>query len=795
MPLLPPSGSMKKYHRYYSIFIGILFHLFSLGSTPSAQTDPSRGADLKEAVLPEPEPFLQTLIAKYKKGNFQEALQELEPYLFRLLDSLNRAEVLSTPSLENSTSQQIREVTLQQMQDPIWKARFLFLAGYLYFRHGMFSKASEIWNLLITRVPSFILNDYGQYYLAESYRKQELYPEALQAYQTLIDRYPSSLLQAEAHFQIAKVLELQKKYPEAVAAYTQFSKKFSGHPLVPKALWDSARILEGQRSFKMALETYRNLQKSYPYSFWAAQAYKREKEIYRQYPTLEPEWSDQELYREGERLYRLNLFSQAKETLNRLIKKFPESPFLEKALLLSGKIAYSLRENEEALKIFENFLTHYAQNKEIPQVLNLMARIYLRLENEDKFLTTYQKLIRTYPQDKWTLDTLYLLGTFYEENRQDLKKALNSYETFLKKSSRGPRQEDALWRSAWIHYRSGEYQKSRGILIELIQKYPRSYYSEEALYWAGRASEKLKDWRKAAEFFQRAHLTHPRSYYGSRSLNHLASLLKEHPELQSLKVQNSSPPPQLKLKPVVHHPSSTSYTQQLLKAQELTKLALYEEAAQELEKALWKGNKTELSSEIYRLLELYYEARDYRKLVQLSRQYFSDWLRRGDSSVPENFWRMAYPLGYEDLVKRYTASQVDPFLVYSIMMAESEFSPDARSPAAAVGLMQLIYTTANRLAQNMGITTFSEEMLLNVELNIALGVSYLEELLTRFKGNMVPVIASYNAGEDRVEAWLRRQSGEDPEMFVADIPYRETKKYVQRVLWYYEEYKRIYGNQ
>ncbi len=779
---------MKKYRRYYlNFFLLILFNLFKLEPALSAPTDPSRDPNSEEVLFSEPEPFLQSLIATYKKGNFQEAFQELEPYLSRLQDTLNRVEASPTKSPEN--------VPLQHLQDPIWKARFLFLAGYLYFQQGMFLKASEIWNLLITRIPSFILNDYGQYYLAESYRKQELYPEALQAYQTLIDRYPSSLLQAEARFQIAKVLELQKKYPEAVAAYTQFSKKFSDHPLAPKALWDSARILEEQYSFKLALETYRNLQRSYPYSFWAAQAYKREKEIYAQYPTLEPEWNDQELYREGERLYNLNLFSQAQETLNRLIKKFPQSPLLEKALLLSGKIAYNLRQNEEALKIFENFLTRYVQNKEIPRVLNLMARIYLRLENGDKFLTIYQKLNTTYPHDKWTLDTLYLLGTFYEESQRDFKKALNTYETFLKRSSRGSRQEDALWRSAWIYYRSGEYQKSRNILIELIRKYPHSYYYEEALYWAGRASEKLKDWRKAVELFQRARLTHPRSYYGARSLNHLNALFKEHPELQSLKVQNPDSSVQLKLKPAVNHPSSTTSNQQLLKAQELTKLALYEEAARELEKALQNKNKMGLSSEIYRLMELYYEARDYRKLVRLSRQYFSDWLRQGDSSVPDNFWKMAYPPGYEELVKRYTTPQIDPFLVYSVMMAESEFNPDVRSPAAATGLMQLIYSTANRLAQNMGITKFSEEMLLNVELNIALGVSYLEELLTRFKGNIVPVIASYNAGEDRVETWLRQQSGEDPEMFIAGIPYRETKKYVQRVLWYYEEYKRIYGNQ
>jgi len=775
-----------------------------------------------------PEIFLQSLVAKSREGNFLEALQELEVYLSQLLPATSPSSG-SKDLQDKGTS----DPNLRQAPDTVWAARFLFLTAYLYLQRGELSKSSETWNHLIARVPSFTLNDYAHYYLAESYRRQGRQAEALKSYQDLIDRYPSSLLQPEGQFKLAKVLALQKRYVEAVTVYATFLRKFPHHPLASRALWESAHALEAQGDFKAALESYGKLQKAYPYSFWAAQARKREKEIFTQHPELRPSWDDRKLYGEGSRLYGLSLFAQAEEALARLAQEFPRSPLMEKALPLLGKAQYSLRENEAALKTFEDFLVRYPQSKELPSVLHMIARIHLRREEGDKFLAAYQRLSASYPTDKWTLETLYLVGTYYEESLQDFRKALEVYNNFLRRPPRSSRREDALWRMAWIYYRSGEYPRARSILTELIEKYPNSYYLEEAIYWAGRASEKLGDWRKAIEFFQRNRLVRPRSYYGSRSLNRLAALFKEHPELKGTGTRASGTtdekaatnllPAQERVTPraasaspsgqqLVTGPSSdrtapapslqeVSYISEAsgrgpqTKAQELMKLGLYEEAAQELEKVLQgKDKKRPGAPEIYKLLEVYSEAGDYAKSVQLSRRYFWNWLSQEDPSTPDNFWAMAYPLGYERLVKRYAGDSLDPFLVYAIIMAESEFNPEIRSPAGAVGLMQIMHDTGKRLAENLGLTSFSEEMLLNVELNIALGVSYLEELLARFKGDLIPAIASYNAGEDRVETWLRRRPGDDPEMFVANIPYRETKKYVQRVLWYYEEYQRIYGN-
>lgn len=749
---------------------------------------PARAETLK---VSDPEFFLENLISTYEKGKHQTVVQKIEDYLSQLytLEVSIGSDTSISEDFSHSNPQNVQD---KSKLDPVWKARLLFLAGYIYLQQGEFSKSSEIWNRLITSTPSFILNEYAQYYLGESYRRQGRYSEALQAYQSLIDRYPSSLLQPESRFKLARILGLQRKYAESVKVHSEFLKKFPQHPLTPRVLWNLGHIFEEQGDFRSAVNIYDRLQKTYPYSFWAAQTREREKEIFARYPDLVPQWNDQKLYREGEHLYKLGLFRQAKDVLNRLVQEFPKSPLLEKSLPVLGRTQYKLRENQAALETFEDFLSRYPKNKEIPLVLNTMARIYLRLGDGDKFLTTYNKLLANYPADKWTLDTLYLLGTYYEEDLQDFKKALDIYESLLKKSPQRSRREDTLWRIAWIHYRSGEYQKARDILGKLTENYPDSYYVEEALYWTGKASEKLEDWEKAVASFQKAYIAKPRSYYGAQSLNRLETLFKEHPKLNHSGFQIPGFPGRPNLRLEVQNRKSEVQNVGPVKIEELTRLALYREAARELEETL-RNEKKNLAKH-YQLLETYYKARDYQKSVRLSRQYFWNWLSQDGFTAPDDFWKMAYPLGYERLIKRYTTNQIDPFLVYAIIMAESEFSAEVRSPAGAIGLMQIIYDTGKRLAHNMGITSFSEEMLLNIELNIALGISYLDELLIRFKGNIIPVIASYNAGEERVETWMQRMAGNDMEMFIASIPYRETKQYVQRVLWYYQEYKRIYGS-
>jgi soluble lytic murein transglycosylase len=126
------------------------------------------------------------------------------------------------------------------------------------------------------------------------------------------------------------------------------------------------------------------------------------------------------------------------------------------------------------------------------------------------------------------------------------------------------------------------------------------------------------------------------------------------------------------------------------------------------------------------------------------------------------------------------------------MAQESTFTAEIKSSANAVGLMQLIPSTGRRYAKKLGIRNFSTSSLTKPEVNVRLGTEYLEELIERFGGAHY-ALASYNAGENRVEEWIAERPGLPADEFIDDIPFPETQNYVKRILGTAEDYRRLYG--
>ena len=119
---------------------------------------------------------------------------------------------------------------------------------------------------------------------------------------------------------------------------------------------------------------------------------------------------------------------------------------------------------------------------------------------------------------------------------------------------------------------------------------------------------------------------------------------------------------------------------------------------------------------------------------------------------------------------------------------------EARSPANALGLMQILPATGRRLAAESGAADFSAAELYEPARNVALGTAYLRELHDRYGGNLPRVLAAYNAGEAAVDKWQRRYPDVEDDEFVESISYRETRGYVKRVLQNRRLYEALYGD-
>lgn len=147
--------------------------------------------------------------------------------------------------------------------------------------------------------------------------------------------------------------------------------------------------------------------------------------------------------------------------------------------------------------------------------------------------------------------------------------------------------------------------------------------------------------------------------------------------------------------------------------------------------------------------------------------------------------QLRFPVDYVDSVNRIARrNRLDPGHIYAVMRQESAFNKDARSPAGAMGLMQLMPKTGQITARKNRIGLSSSRELYLPEKNIQIGSAYLRQMMEQYDQNLVLASAAYNAGPHRVVRWLPKKGVMAAANWIARIPFNETRKYVQRILAY-----------
>ena len=153
-----------------------------------------------------------------------------------------------------------------------------------------------------------------------------------------------------------------------------------------------------------------------------------------------------------------------------------------------------------------------------------------------------------------------------------------------------------------------------------------------------------------------------------------------------------------------------------------------------------------------------------------------------------------YPLKYSEYVEKYSKQyNIDSYMTYAIIKAESNFKPDAKSSSEAIGLMQIMEPTAVETAKKLKLD-IQEENLYNPELNIQIGLKYFADLLEKYDGNYSLAIIAYNAGIGNVDKWIEEGTIKKDGTDLENIPFKETNNYVRKILRDYNIYKELYKN-
>jgi len=473
---------------------------------------------------------------------------------------------------------------------------------------------------------------------------------------------------------------------------------------------------------------------------------------------------------------------EAIEELRKFLTADPHSPRRSEAKLKLGIAQVRLKQYDQARETFRALAKE--SGLESHEAAVWLARIYLRQGQGDKLLelaqTAQTSALST--EQKAQID---LFAGMWLEDQQQFEEAITRYRHVTTAGESASQRAEGQWRVGWVYYRTGRYREATDTLRALVDQRD-SDLEPQALYWMGRASEHIQS-SQAPDFFRQLCRRYVYTYYCQLARERVAITAKEEavPEATAANgesVNGETPPPRGSRSEIEQH---NAYR----RAIELKTLGLDADAAREV--SVLTERYARDPEVLIALSMMLNEVGAYHHALRLARARFRDQLERTGGFLSPSLWNVAYPTGLLPTIKLQGAKGVDPYLIAAIIREESQYDLKAVSRVGAIGLMQVMPTTANNVAQRAGIPAVGREDLFDQETNIRIGVRYVEQLLEQFSGNLVYTVAAYNAGPFAVNNWLAQHRHQSQDEFVELIPYQETRQYVKRVLRSYREYVRL----
>ncbi len=329
----------------------------------------------------------------------------------------------------------------------------------------------------------------------------------------------------------------------------------------------------------------------------------------------------------------------------------------------------------------------------------------------------------------------------------------------------------ARWRLAWSELQSGQYPAAIKRLRPLTRGPLADIEVRRARYWSA-VAELQVDLETGREKLRALVEKVPLSYYGMLSADRLG------------------------LNPNVEHSfiGKASTSGPFLPEQRATWLldgGLHDQARAEVES--WSRSGRLKRAQRVAAAALLHRLGDHFSAVRLLINGFGGALEQGIDPEWRAAWQYAWPQPFSPAVDAAAEEfEFDPALVYAVMREESTYRPGVESPAGALGLMQIIPPTGDRIANTLGVEPFAPALLFDPSTNIRFGTYYLKYLTGLVDGSQSLAIASYNAGPEAVTGWINRDGPLPDDAFVDSVPYSETRRYLRKVIRSWRVYRLLY---
>lgn len=435
--------------------------------------------------------------------------------------------------------------------------------------------------------------------------------------------------------------------------------------------------------------------------------------------------------------------------------------------------------NPQAKLAYQELLNRFPEAEEIGQALLHLAS----LSPSSESLSYLQRAIAQFP-DK-APEALVRKANLHETLKQG-KLAGQARQTLLDNYGDSEAAAEYRWQVAKQLAAKGDSVGAWKWAHPIATTVPNSSLAPKASFWVGKWARELNRSQDAEAAFKYVLENYPESYYAWRSAAILGWDVGNFTTLRPL-----SPPVEIPNTRPLPPAGSDAF-------KELYQLGQDSDAS-----ALWQAELGSQEQDQLTVPEQFTEA-----LLQIAREKYLQGIdliwRLKQRDAPEDreawqalrqqpqYWQALFPFPYYQIVlEEAQKREMNPLLVIALIRQESRFQKDIRSSAGAVGLMQVLPSTAKEVADKNEIQEYS---LTNPEDNIAIGTGYLDYTHQEYQDNSLLAIASYNAGPGNVAQWVEKFGAADPDVFVEQIPFGETKGYVESVLGNYWNYLRIYNS-
>lgn len=433
-------------------------------------------------------------------------------------------------------------------------------------------------------------------------------------------------------------------------------------------------------------------------------------------------------------------------------------------LHLRATALYKARRYAEAIEAYDRAVkagtgreaeeTHYA------------ARALSRDGRDEDAVKKHREVARRFRSTPWGDRSAFMAAQILAQIGK-YKEAAQAFTAYLGAFPRGERKDDAEYERALAMLSSGGGLQARRIFTKLGAD-AKPDEAARLLELEGVAAFRGGQREVAFRLWRKVQVEAPLSWASAMARARLAAAGETPPEVMA-------PPPPAAATPVdaeLPGPAALLSSVGLDADAEAWLLGNEQGAA-----AAYPGHESEALCSMYSKLS---RARRRYKVGAAAVAYTT--LMRTPSSSERWAWHCVYPDPYREHVRRTEEERALPFgLVHAVMRQESVFDPVIASPAGAVGLMQIIPPTASAIAREIEPPGASPGELSSPEVSVRYGGFYLSKLLGMFQGSVPLAVAAYNAGPKAVSQWLEKAGDLEADVWVARIPYDETRTYVARV--------------